>query len=110
MSFGSRSTAFLLPRIQYASHTWLVRLQYFCTSYRRAVAMIARGFSWPSTSLVCSAEYTSLKLIGVGLAPSAVNRVASIGAEGTRSFTPFRSSGPLIGLVDVVTWRKPFSH
>src|SRR5438874_1974240 len=29
--------------------------------------MMASGFSWPSTSLVCSAEYTSLKLIGLGL-------------------------------------------
>jgi hypothetical protein len=51
-----------------------------------------------------------LKLIGVGLAPSAVNSDDSIGAAGTRNFIPFRSSGVFTGLVDVVTLRKPLSQ
>jgi len=72
--------------------------------------MMASGFSWPSTSLVCSAEYSSLKLIGVGLAPSAVNRDDSMGAAGTRIFRPLRSSGVLTALVEVVTLRKPLSQ
>ena len=51
-----------------------------------------------------------MKLIGVGLAPSAVNSDVKIGAGGTRNLMPFRSSGVLIGWVDVVTWRKPLSQ
>src|SRR4051812_50088992 len=84
--------------------------QYFCTSYRRVVAMMASGFSCPSTTFVCSAEYTSLKLIGAGPAPSALNSEVRIGAGGTRILKPFRSSGVLISEPEEVTWRKPLSQ
>src|SRR4051794_13797130 len=72
--------------------------------------MIASGFSWPSTTLVCSAEYTSLKLIEAGAASNALNIEVHSGDTGTRILKPFRSSGPLIGLVDDVVWRKPLSQ
>src|SRR3954463_5822701 len=84
--------------------------QYFCTSYRRVVAMIGSGFSCPSTTLVCSAEYTSLKLIGAGPASSALNSEVRIGAGGTRILKPFRSSGVLISRDDDVMCRKPLSQ
>ena len=37
------------------AQTWLVMLQYFCTSYSFAVSISTSGFSWPSTTPVCSA-------------------------------------------------------
>ena len=82
----------------------------FCTSYSLVVAMMASGFSWPSTTLVCSAEYSSLKLIGVGDAPSAWNKEVRIGAGGTRSLNPLRSPGVRTSRVEDVTWRKPLSQ
>src|SRR3954447_14951695 len=84
--------------------------QYFCTSYRRVVAMLASGFSCPSTTFVCSAEYNSLKLIGAGPAPSAWNSDVRIGAGGTRILKPVRSSGVLTSGPEEVTWRKPLSQ
>ena len=54
-SAGRRSKDFLLPRNQKPSHMWLVSEQNFCTSFSLAVAMMASGFSWPSTTLVCRA-------------------------------------------------------
>ena len=67
--------------------------------------MIASGFSWPSTTLVCSAEYTSLKLMLAGEAPSALNSDVHSGLTGTRILKPFRSAGVLIGLVLLVMLR-----
>src|SRR5882724_9816370 len=72
--------------------------------------MIAKGFSWPSTTLVCREEYTSLKLIEAGAASNALNIEVHSGDTGTRLLKPLRSSGPLIGLVDDVVWRKPLSQ
>ena len=42
--------------------------------------MIGSGFSWPSTTPVCRAEYSSLKLIGAGPASSDLKSDVSIGA------------------------------
>src|ERR1700741_4037160 len=89
---------------------WFVSEQYFCTSYSLAVEMMASGFSWPSTTLVCNAEYTSLKLIEAGAASNALNIDVQSGETGTRILKPLKSSGPLIGLVDDVVWRKPLSQ
>jgi len=61
-------------------------------------------------TLVCSAEYTSAKFIGVGDAPIAVKNEVSMGAGGTRILNPFISSGVLIWRVEEVTWRKPLSQ
>ena len=72
--------------------------------------MIDSGFSWPSTTLVCSAEYTSLKLMPVGAEPKALNIDVHSGLTGTRILKPFRSSAVLIGLVLVVMLRKPLSR
>ena len=66
-------------------------------------------FSSPVTSLVCSAVYSSLKLIEVGAAPSAWNSEVKIGDTGTRMWNPFRSAGPLIGASEEVIWRNPLS-
>ena len=60
--------------------------------------------------MVCRAEYSSLKLIGAGPAPSALNSEVSMGACGTRILKPLRSSGVLISRSDEVIWRKPLSH
>src|SRR5450830_619983 len=109
-SSGRRSQAFLLARNQKPSHMWLVSEQYFCTSYSLAVEMIASGFSCPSTTLVCSAEYVSLKLIEVGAASNALNIEVHSGDGGTRIFIPFKSSPITIGLVDEVICRKPLSQ
>ncbi len=59
---------------------------------------------------VCSAEYTSLKLMLVGEAPKLWNMLVQSGLTGTRIFKFLRSSGVLIGLVEVVIWRKPLSQ
>src|SRR5438046_4330266 len=72
--------------------------------------MMANGFSWPSTILVCNAEYTSLKLIEAGAASKALNIEVQSGETGTRIFKPLKSSGPLIGLLDDVVSRNPLSQ
>ncbi len=92
------------------SHMWLVSAQYFCTSYSLAAEMMAGGFSCPSTTWVCNAEYTSEKLMLVGAAPRDWNSEVQSALIGTRIFSPLRSSGVWIGLVLVVTWRKPLSQ
>src|SRR6202051_1275092 len=109
-SSGIFSQARRLARNQNPSHMWLVSEQYFCTSYSFAVEISASGFSWPSTILVCNAEYTSLKLIEAGEASNALNIEVHSGETGTRILKPLRSSGPLIGLVDEVVSRKPLSQ
>src|SRR3546814_5548186 len=92
------------------SHMWLVSEQYFCTSNSLAVWMMASGFSCASTTLVCRAEYTSLKLMLVGADCSALNMDVHSGLTGTRIFRSWKSSGPLMGLVLVVISRKPRSE
>src|SRR5438270_10243470 len=72
--------------------------------------MIGSGFSSPSTTLVCSDEYSSLKLIGDTPASNALNSDVSIGAGGTRILKPFKSSGVLISRVEEVIWRNPLSQ
>ena len=109
-SAGSLSQARRLARNQKPSHMWLVMEQYFCTSNSFAVEISASGFSWPSTTLVCSAEYTSLKLIEAGDASNALNIEVHSGDTGTRILKPLKSSGPLIGRDDDVVWRKPLSQ
>ena len=89
---------------------WLVSEQYFCTSYSLAIWIRLSGFSWPSAILVCSAEYTSEKLMLIGEAPSAWNMLVHSGETGTRILKPFMSAGPLISRVELVIWRKPLSH
>src|SRR5258708_38468163 len=71
--------------------------------------MMASGFSWPSTILVCSAEYSSAKLIEAGAASNALDIEVQNGETGTRILKPLKSSGPLIGLVDDVVSRNPLS-
>ena len=71
--------------------------------------MMASGFSCPSTTLVCSDEYTSLKLMPVGDAPNALNIDVQSGLTGTRILKPFKSSAVTMGLVDVVMFLKPLS-
>ena len=89
---------------------WPVMDRNFCTSKSLAISMMARGFSWPSTTLVCSAEYTSLKLMPVGAAPKALNIEVHSGLTGTRILNPLRSSAVLMGLVELVMLRKPLSR
>ena len=84
---------------------WPVRATYFCTSYSLALSISASGFSWPSTTRVCSAAYSSPKLIEVGAAPSAVNIVTQSWLPGTRILRPLRSAGALTGLAEVVMLR-----
>src|ERR1700761_9597585 len=72
--------------------------------------MMASGFSWPSTTLVCSAEYTSAKLMDVGEASKSLNIELHSGDGGTRILKPLKSSGLAIGLTDDVVWRKPLSQ
>ena len=72
--------------------------------------MMTSGFSWPSTTPVCRALYTSLKLIAVGAAPRCLNSEIGIGATGRRILKPFRSAGELIGLLREVISRKPWSQ
>src|SRR6476620_5192167 len=69
--------------------------------------MMDSGFSWPSTTLVCSDEYTSAKLIEAGAAPRCWNSDVHSGLTGTRIFRFLRSSGVLIGRTLLVIWRKP---
>ena len=71
---------------------------------------MASGFSWPSTTFVCKAVYTSLKLMVAGAASSALNIDVSDGAGGTRSLKPFRSAAILMSREDDVMWRKPLSQ
>ena len=70
-------------------------------------SITASGFSSPSTILVCNAEYTSLKLMLVGDAPSALNMLVQSGLTGTRIFIPLKSVGCMIGLVLVVVCPEP---
>ena len=72
--------------------------------------MIAGGFSWPSTTLVCRAEYTSEKFSPVGAAPSDWNNEVHSALTGTRIFSPARSPGCTMARVLVVTCRKPLSQ
>jgi len=72
--------------------------------------MTANGFSWPSATLVCSAVYISDALIEIGDEPKALNMDVHIGETGTRILKPSRSAGVLMGLVEVVVWRKPLSQ
>ena len=55
MSAGVAAQRLPLARIHWPSHMWPVMDTYFCTSYSLAMSMMASGFSWPSTTLVCSA-------------------------------------------------------
>jgi hypothetical protein len=89
---------------------WLVIEQYFCTSYSFAVAMIASGFSWPSTTLVCSAEYTSAKLIEAGAASKRLEHRGPQRRDRHADLEALQSSGRVIGLFDEVIWRKPLSQ
>ena len=57
-----------------------------------------------------SAEKITHSFLVAGEQTYLVNSDDSIGADGTRNFIPFRSSGALTGLVDVVTLRKPLSQ
>ena len=84
---------------------WLVMEQNFCTSLSLAVAMMASGFSWASTTLVCSDEYTSAKLMVAGEASNALNMETQKGLGGMRIFMPFRSSGLVMARVLEVIWR-----
>src|SRR6202012_3646681 len=72
--------------------------------------MMASGFSSPSTTLVCSDEYTSAKLIEAGDASKALNIDVHSGDTGTRILKPLKSSGVTMGLGDHVVWGKPLSH
>ena len=71
---------------------------------------MASGFSCPSTIFVCSAEYNSLKLIGVGEAPRDWNSDVRIGAGGTRILKLLRSDGARISRVEEVICRNPLSQ
>src|SRR5689334_5640269 len=97
---GRRSQARRLMRVQKPSHMWLVTEQYFCTSYSLKLEITASGFSWPSTTLVCSAVYISDALIDAGAESKALNMEVHIGDTGTRILKPRRSSGELMGLVE----------
>ena len=88
---------------------WFVKAQYFCTSYSLLVSIRLSGFSCPSTMWVCSAEYTSEKLMLAGDAPKAWNMLVQSGLTGTRILNPFRSAGVAIGFVLLVVCRKPLS-
>src|ERR1700744_5963038 len=72
--------------------------------------MMASGFSSPSTTLVCSDEYTSAKLIQAGERSKALNSDVHRGDTGTRILKPLKSSGVTRGLLDDVVWRKPLSQ
>jgi len=72
--------------------------------------MIASGFSCPSTIFVCSAEYTSLKLMLAGDASSDLNIDVHNGLTGTLILKPFRSAGVTMGLLELVIWRNPLSQ
>src|ERR1700683_3726261 len=85
-------------------------LRYFVGSYQREDSMIASGTSTESTILVCSAAYVSGGLTVVGIAPSLLNMSTYSRAPGVRIFSPATSSTPLIGLVLVAIWRKPFTQ
>src|SRR5205807_8749579 len=104
-SAGRPFHALEFARNQKPSHMWLVSERYFCTSNSLAKKMIESGFSWPSATLVCSAEYTSEKLIDIGAASNALNIEVHSGLGGTRILKPFRSSGFLIGRVEEVICR-----
>ena len=54
--------------------------------------------------------YISEAAIGVGAAPSVLNMSTQILVGGVRIFRPSRSATVRIGLVEVVIWRKPFTH
>ena len=83
--------------------------QNFCTSYSFSALMPVSAFSCPSTTLVCSAVYSSEALMPAGAASKALNIEVHSGDTGTRILKPFRSSGLLMGLADDVIWRKPLS-
>ena len=55
ISGGSFFQAATLKAVWKPDQTWLVRLQYFCTSYSLAVSISTSGFSCPSTMPVCNA-------------------------------------------------------
>src|SRR6218665_289418 len=69
--------------------------------------MTASGFSCPSTTLVCKAEYTSAKLIQAGDESKAFNSEVHIGETGTPILKTLRSSALWMGLPDEVIWRNP---
>src|SRR3546814_18005504 len=71
---------------------------------------MASGFSCASTTLVCSAEYTSLNCRLVGAADRDLNSEIPIGLTGTRIFMPSRSAAVATGRELLVIWRKPLSH
>src|SRR4051812_29569219 len=104
-SAGNPFHAFAFARNQKPSHMWFVSERYFCTSNSFAKKMIESGFSCPSATLVCSAEYTSEKLIDIGAASNALNIEVQSGLGGTRILKPLRSSGLLIGRVEDVISR-----
>ena len=72
--------------------------------------MPASGFSRPSATFVCSAEYVSPQGIETGEAPIDLNIDVHNGLGGTRILKPFRSSGVRMGLATESVWRKPLSQ